>query len=113
HLRRLQRSLAELRMTAPMGEAALAIVCREVVRRNRIRAGMLYLQITRGVAHREHPFPQGVAPSLVITARRIDFAAVARRAETGVSVVTMPDIRWGRCDIKTVSLLPNILAKQA
>lgn len=113
HLRRLERSLAELRITAPMGSGALAIVCREVVRRNRVTAGMLYLQITRGVARRDHPFPRGVAPSLVVTARAIDFAAVARRAEKGVGVVTMPDIRWGRCDIKTVSLLPNILAKQA
>jgi D-alanine transaminase len=112
HLRRLERSLAELRIAPPMGEAALSIVCREVIRRNRVMTGMLYLQITRGVARRDHPFPAGVAPSLVITARAMDFQAVARRAERGVSVVTLPDIRWGRCDIKSVSLLPNILAKQ-
>jgi D-alanine transaminase len=96
-----------------MGERALTIVCREVVRRNRVVTGMLYLQITRGVARRDHPFPAGVAPSLVITAKAMDFLAVARRAEAGVSVVTLPDIRWGRCDIKSISLLPNILAKQA
>jgi D-alanine transaminase len=113
HLRRLERSLAELRIAAPVGDRALAIVCREVIRRNRLTAGMLYMQITRGVARRDHPFPTGVSPSLVVTARSLDFAAVARRAEAGVGVVTMPDIRWGRCDIKSIALLPNVLAKQA
>lgn len=112
HMERLDRSLRELRIAAPMDGKPLEIVCREVVRRNRVVTGILYIQITRGVARRDHAFPADAAPSLVVTSRSMDFAAVARRAETGVSVATMPDIRWGRCDIKTISLLPNVLAKQ-
>lgn len=114
HAERLARSLAELRIPAPMSPAALDLVLRETVRRNRVRDGMVYLQVTRGAARRDHAFPApGTPPTVVITARAIDFAAEAAKAEKGVKVVTRPDIRWGRCDIKTVGLLPNALAKQA
>jgi D-alanine transaminase len=111
HLDRLARSLAALSMRAPMGERALAHVMRETVRRNRVRTGNLYLQITRGVAPRNHVFPANAAPSLVMTARATSGPARGL-AEKGCAVITVADIRWKRCDIKTVSLLANVLAKQ-
>ena len=114
HLARLQRSLGELRIGPPMALPALRHVLREVVRRNRIENGMVYFQVTRGVAPRDHPFPPaGVRPALVVTAKRLNEARVAKSVETGVAVITMPDLRWARRDIKSVALLPNILAKQA
>ena len=113
HMARLGRSLHELRIDAPMGERALKHIVREVVRRNRVRHGLAYLQITRGTARRDHPFPaEGTPPTLVVTAKSLNAAAQSAAAERGVAVVTQPDIRWGRCDIKTVNLLPNVLAKQ-
>jgi D-alanine transaminase len=114
HLDRLERSLSELRIRAPMSRKALLRVLHETVRRNRVREGSVYLQVTRGAARRDHPFPKAeVAPSVVAIARPADFAAINARAAAGVGVLTQPDIRWGRCDIKTVGLLPNVLAKQA
>jgi D-alanine transaminase len=114
HLARLQRSLGELNMRMPMTEAALRVVLRETVRRNRVHDGIVYLQVTRGVARRDHAFPPpGTAPSLVVTARRLDTSANARQAEQGIHVITVPETRWARVDIKTVALLPNVLAKQA
>ncbi|MDB5483508.1 MAG: aminotransferase class [Caulobacteraceae bacterium] len=114
HFARLKRSLGELRIAAPMSDAALTIVLRETLRRNRIADGMIYLQVGRGVAARDHAFPNPpVSPSVVITARPVDLDASEARAAAGVGVVTVPESRWGRCDIKTVGLLPNVLAKQA
>ena len=114
HLARLQRSLGELRIALPMTLAALRVVLRETVRRNRVVDGIVYLQITRGVARRDFPFPErGVAPTVVAMARGSDSAKLERLAADGIAVVTVPDIRWGRVDIKTVALLPNVLAKQA
>ncbi len=113
HLARLARSLAEIRIPPPLCERALRLVLAEVARRNRVEEGLLYLQVTRGVARREHPFPKvPVRPALVVTARRgpglpRDLARWAARA------ITAPDERWGRCDIKTIGLLPNVLAKEA
>ncbi len=114
HLARLKRSLDELRIDMPMTEAALATVMRECVRRNRVRDGIIYLQITRGVARRDHAFPPpGTRPSVVITAHGLDVVANERIAAEGVAVITVPDNRWHRVDIKSISLLPNVLAKQA
>jgi len=114
HMERLTRSLAELRIKAPMSSAALAIVMRECVRRNRVHDGIVYLQVTRGVARRDHGFPApGTVPSVVVTARSLDAAANERTAAEGIAVVTLPDNRWERVDIKAVALLPNVLAKQA
>jgi len=114
HMVRLERSLAELRIRMPMTPAALALVMRECVRRNRVREGIVYLQLTRGVARRDHGFPPaGTAPSVVVTARNLDFAGNERIAEDGLAVITVPDNRWERVDIKSISLLPNVLAKQA
>ncbi|HXW23749.1 MAG TPA: D-amino-acid transaminase [Xanthobacteraceae bacterium] len=114
HVDRLARSLGELRIPMPMSRAALAAVLRETVRRNRVRDGIVYLQATRGVARRDHAFPPaGTAPSLVVTARSQDRAASERIAAEGIAVITVPENRWPRVDIKSVSLLPNVLAKQA
>lgn len=113
HMTRLNRSLAELKIEIPMSAAALGVVLRETVRRNRVRNGIVYLQVTRGTAPRDHAFPTDVAPSVIVTAKRIDLARGEAMAAKGAAGVTQPDIRWGRCDIKTVGLLPNVLAKQA
>jgi len=114
HFERLERSLDELRIARPMSRAALLGVLRETVRRNRVREGLVYLQVTRGAARRDHVFPDAdTAPSVVITARSVDREALEAKASAGVAVITQPDIRWGRCDIKTISLLPNVLAKEA
>ena len=114
HVARLKRSLQELRIEMPMSEAALAIVMHECIRRNRVRDGIIYLQITRGVAPRDHGFPPpGTRPSVVVTAHGIDVAGNERIAADGVAVITVPDNRWQRVDIKSISLLPNVLAKQA
>jgi len=114
HMARLDRSLNELRIARPMSPAALSFVLHETVRRNRVRDGIVYLQITRGVAPRDFPFPPaGTQPSVVVTARSTDPAKLAQFAADGIAVITVPDIRWQRVDIKSVSLLPNVLAKQA
>ena len=114
HFERLSRSLSELSIAEPMSRAALERVLRETVRRNRVRDGLVYLQITRGVARRDHAFPPAGTPvSVIVTAKPVNFAALEAKAARGVAVITRPDERWARCDIKTVSLLPNILAKQA
>jgi D-alanine transaminase len=114
HMERLKRSLAELRIAMPMSSAALGVVLRETVRRNRVRWGIVYLQVTRGVSRRDHAFPAAdTAPSVVVTARNLDLDGMERIAAEGVAVISVPDNRWERVDIKSVSLLPNVLAKQA
>jgi D-alanine transaminase len=114
HIERLQRSLGELRIRPPMSPLALGVVMRETIARNRVRNGIVYLQVTRGVARRDHAFPTpATAPSLVVTARSIGIAGNEKAAAAGIAVISVPDNRWGRVDIKTVGLLPNVLAKQA
>lgn len=114
HFERLERSLGELRIPQPMGRKALELVLREAVRRNRVGNGLVYLQVTRGVARRDHAFPdKPIEPAVVITAKNTDRKAAEARAAKGVGVITLPENRWGRCDIKTIGLLPNALAKQA
>ena len=112
HIDRLDRSLRELRIGWPVTRAALAFIMRELMRRNRLRDGLIYMQVTRGVARRDHAFPTvPVKPALVLTTKN------SKRADAdpgpGIAVKSQPDIRWERCDIKTVALLPNVLAKQA
>jgi D-alanine transaminase len=112
HFNRLDRSLSELSIDQPMSRAALRMVIGETLRRNRIKDGMVYLQISRGVAKRDHAFPDPAPlPTVVLTAKSINYDALNAKAAKGVSVITQPDIRWGRCDIKTVGLLPNAMAK--
>jgi len=111
HLDRLEHSLRELRIGLPTSRTALKMILRELLRRNGVVNGLLYIQITRGVAPRDHKFPQGAKPALVVTTKRTKPTATAL-VENGVRVITIPDIRWKRCDIKSVSLLPNVLGKQ-
>jgi D-alanine transaminase len=111
HLARLHRSLDALRIAPPMGDAALKVVLREVVRRNDVDEGIVYFQVSRGTAPRDFAFPKHARPSLVVTARRRGLAD-PRLLETGVAVITIADIRWARPDIKSVALLPNALGKQ-
>ena len=114
HLERLKRSLGEIEMTLPISDPALHQILLRVARLNRLKEGIVYIQVSRGAAPREHGFPDIlVKPTLVITAKPVSFVRIEERARTGVAVVTCPDERWARCDIKTVNLLPNVLAKQA
>src|SRR5581483_4002368 len=114
HMERLQRSLAALQMATPMSAQALAAVLRETVARNRVRNGLVYLQVTRGVARRDHAFPAAqTQPAVVVTARRLDRGRYDREAAAGVAGISVPENRWARVDIKSIALLPNVLAKQA
>jgi D-alanine transaminase len=114
HMTRLGRSLSELQIAQPMRAAALAQVMRQVIRRNRVRNGLVYLQVTRGAGPREFYFPDAdVTPTVVCLARSVSPARLEASAAVGISVKSMPDIRWQRCDIKTVMLLPACLAKEA
>ena len=112
HFDRLERSLAELRIAAPCRRGVLGLIARRLVSRNNITDGMVYLQVSRGEAPRNHAFPKSAQPTLVMTARRMPMGPGAELLERGVGVVTIPDNRWKRVDIKTISLLPNILGKQ-
>ncbi len=114
HMQRLAQSLLELRIAWPMPPKILSAILTEILRRNRIiDGGMIYLQITRGAAPRNHAFPDAnVKPTLVLIARPVNMPARQAQAETGVRVISVPDIRWARRDIKSVALLPNMLAKQ-
>jgi len=113
HLDRLDRSMSELDMPSLMSRSALGLIMRETVRRNRVRNGSLYLQVTRGAAKRDFAFPPPETPlGLVCFARAKSRQAADRRAEKGIHVITVPDQRWRRVDIKTIGLLPNALARQ-
>jgi D-alanine transaminase len=114
HMARLGRSLSELQIAQPMSAAALAHVMRQVIRRNHVRNGLVYLQVTRGAGPREFYFPDAeVTPTVVCLARSVSPARLEANAAAGISIKSMPDIRWQRCDIKTVMLLPACLAKEA
>ncbi len=113
HFTRLKRSLSELHIREPMDRPALEVVIYETLRRNRVRDGLVYLQINRGVARRDHAFPAAsVRPSVIVTARAQIPSALNAAAAKGAAVITTPESRWARCDIKSVALLPNVLAKQ-
>ncbi|MTI16105.1 D-amino-acid transaminase [Rhodobacteraceae bacterium RKSG542] len=113
HLDRLDRSLRELSIKSPMSRAAFIRVMRETIEKNRVKNGLIYIQINRGVARRDHYFPSAnVAPSVILTSRSVDPVKKAAAGAAGIRVVTTPENRWDRVDIKTVGLLPNVLAKQ-
>ena len=111
HFERLARSLCEMKIKWPITRRVLVLIMRELIKRNRLENGILYMQITRGVAPRDHKFPINVRSSLIMTTKRIDFSAEKKQI-VGVKVISIPDERWTRCDIKTISLLPNCLGKQ-
>jgi D-alanine transaminase len=111
HLKRLHRSLDELRIPAPIGDGALGVVLREIVRRNFVETGIVYLQITRGIAPRDHAFPKSAKPTLVVTSRP-SRPPNPRLWQDGIGVITIADIRWQRCDIKSIALVANVLGKQ-
>ncbi|WP_366552564.1 D-amino-acid transaminase [Aquibaculum sediminis] len=111
HLDRLERSLSELRIAMPKSRQVLKMISAEVMRRNQLTYGFLYMQVTRGVAPRDHKFPKAAKPALVMTVRQTK-PHTPEQLEKGIKVITTPDIRWQRRDIKSISLLPNCLAKQ-
>lgn len=113
HFERLAYSLGELQIAAPLSPGALAVVVREVLARNKVQDGYVYVQVTRGVAPRDHVFPRkAVRPSLVVTARQVDPEKGEIKAREGISVISTPDLRWKRVDIKSIGLLLNVLARQ-
>ena len=111
HLTRLRRSLAELRIEGAIENGPLKVILREVARRNGVTNGIVYLQITRGAAPRDHAFPKAARPILVVTSRRSRLPD-PKLGRDGIGVITIPDIRWQRCDIKSVALVANVLGKQ-
>lgn len=111
HFIRLERSLRELSIPAPMSHAAMNAIVKELLRRNYRKNGSIYIQVTRGVAKRDHAFPKHAHASLVMTLSPLKTLSASVRNQ-GIKVISHPDIRWGRRDIKSISLLPNILAKQ-
>ncbi len=112
HLDRLERSLNELQIAMPMPRRSMQLVMAELARRNRVKNGAIYMQVTRGVAMRDFKFPKNVQPTLVMTVYAANFDLDARKA-MAKKAVTVPDIRWKRRDIKTTALVAQVLAKQA
>jgi D-alanine transaminase len=114
HLDRLNRSLSELRIDWPMDRKALVLVIRQVLKKNRVKNGLFYIQVTRGVARRDFVFPaKGTKPSLVITARSTSPAVIAAKNTNGIKAITVRENRWDRVDVKSTGLLPNALARQS
>ncbi|MBF9197135.1 D-amino-acid transaminase [Microvirga terrestris] len=112
HLERLERSLAEVRIRNPYSRTEWTSLQEEIVRRNGMTEGFIYFQVTRGVAERDFFFPENAEPTVAMftQAKAIADAPAAR---TGIAVVTVPDQRWARRDIKSINLLAQVLAKQA
>jgi D-alanine transaminase len=107
HLNRLERSLSELKISMPLPRTTLMMHVRHLRKKNRVQEGFVYIQVSRGQAPRNHLFPLSVEPTLIMTIKRQPFLTFEPK-----KIITLPDLRWGRCDIKTTNLLPNILAKQ-
>ncbi|MCB1543503.1 MAG: aminotransferase class IV, partial [Rhodoblastus sp.] len=111
HLARLDRSLAAIELACPMSHAEIVAMQRELVARNALREGLIYMQVTRGVADRDFAFPEGATPTFVAFAQHKRIIG-APAAETGVAAISVPDLRWARRDIKSIALLAQVLAKQ-
>ena len=112
HLARLERSLGEIELTSPLTRGAIVAVQRELVARNNIAEGLIYMQVTRGAADRDFAFPDTAPPTFVAFAQAKKIIG-SPQAETGVAAISVPDLRWARRDIKSVALLAQVLAKQA
>lgn len=113
HMDRLERSMAEVQFPNPPLRMALKVIARELVRLNRIRTGILYIQINRGAAPRNHPFPGDHINCSVVMTVRHGLGPSDTEIENGVALKVEEDQRWRRRDIKTIGLLPNVLTKQA
>ncbi len=111
HLERLQRSLAEIRISQPMPLEEIALLLQEIINKNEYEHGGVYLQITRGAVKRDHTFSKDLKPALTMSVFGQKTPAPELVA-SGCKAITQPDIRWKRCDIKTINLLPNVLARQ-
>ncbi|MNS82658.1 D-alanine aminotransferase [compost metagenome] len=111
HMARFERSAAGIELSLPMGASEIAAVALDLLARVGIPEAELYFQLTRGAARRYHPFPEGVPATLVVWARPLRQTDPALR-DQGVTAITHPDERWARCDLKTICLLPNVLAKE-
>lgn len=111
HRERLARNLSALNIPLPMSLASLDLQARRLIAVNRAREALLYIQVSRGTGKRDHAIAAGLRPTLVMTVRPFDFAGRVALQARGVAVQSVNDQRWGRCDIKTVGLLPNVLAK--
>lgn len=110
HLRRLHRSLSELEMNAPASDSEIESIQYELIARNELDEGIVYLQVTRGAADRDFNYPEDARPTLVMFTQKKQIIDNPL-AQTGITVVTTPDIRWARRDIKTVGLLAPSMAK--
>lgn len=113
HLDRLNYSLGELSIDWPVSRKVLCHITREIIRRNRIKTGLIYIQVSRGVGRRDHVYPSGLRPILVVTGRPMPEQARQKMLGKGMSVVTKPDLRWARPDIKSIALLPNTMVRNA
>ena len=111
HLARLEKSLGEIRMPLPLPKADILRLQKELVKRNAVREGMVYLQVTRGAADREFAFPNAIPQTLVMFTQSFDIIN-SPKPVTGIKLATFADIRWSRRDIKSVALLAQVLAKQ-
>jgi D-alanine transaminase len=111
HLQRLERSAQALQLSSGQTQAQWTSLIQEGLRLSQFRETKIYLQVTRGQAARDHPFPDDLAPTTVLTFRELRPLEASIR-QVGVPAVTIDDIRWGRCDIKSVNLLANVLARQ-
>ena len=112
HINRLYRSLNEISLKSPIVKDAYLFHIRNLIRKNKINDGLIYLQISRGVAQRDFKFPENTKPSLVITAKSISMDSYYSKFNKGIKVKITDDLRWKRVDIKTLNLLPPVLAKQ-
>ncbi len=114
HLDRLGRSLSELDIAWPVARSAMKVILRQMIKRNLLKNGIVYFQVTRGVHSRQFEYPENISSSLVMTAKHMtNLATPLKPSSKGLSVVTLPDLRWQRCDIKTVGLLAACMTKQA
>ncbi|HEY5366627.1 MAG TPA: D-amino acid aminotransferase [Casimicrobiaceae bacterium] len=111
HLRRLQHSLDGIRLANPMSDAQWTAVIGEMIARQPFADQAVYFQVTRGVARRDHAFPAGVAPTVFMMSNPLPLPSAAQ-VKHGVAVVTAEDNRWQRCDLKTISLVGNVLMRQ-
>ncbi|MBX7146542.1 MAG: D-amino-acid transaminase [Alphaproteobacteria bacterium] len=112
HLHRLENSLSNINCTMPVNCNTLKLLIRELIRRNKLLFGLIYIQITRGIAPRDHKFPLNTKPSLIMSCKKLSYSEILKQQDIGINIITVPDERWKRCDIKSTMLLPNVLAKQ-